>query len=92
MTDVIAKADTGLTHVENEATKLTGESVSLLSNFITHFNTFLASVGTEVKIGISAAESGIGGTANLVVSTEDALKAIAPAVQSVEPLATPPAA
>lgn len=90
MTDIIVKADDGLTHVENEATKLTGESVGLLSNLITHFNAFLASVGSEVKVGISAAESGIGGTANLVVSTEDLLKAAAPAA-APEPLAAPPA-
>lgn len=89
--DIIVKADNGLTKIEDGAATKTGEIANLVSNVVTHFNALLAALAGDVKVGISAAESGVGGTANLVVTTEDALKALAPAVQTAEPLATPPA-
>jgi hypothetical protein len=92
MTDLIVKADNGLTNVENQAASKTGEFADLISNAVTHFNALLAALASDAKVGVSAVENGIGGTANLVVSTEDLLKAVAPSAQTVESLATPPAA
>lgn len=88
--DIIQKADAGLTHLEDTAGAKVAEIASLAANAVTHFNALLGALGSTVKIGVSAAENGIGGTANLVVSTEDALKGLASA-QTKEPLAAPPA-
>lgn len=88
--DIIVKADNGLTKIEDGAASKTGEIANLISNAITHFNVLLAALAGDVKVGISAAENGIGGTANLVVSTETALKALAPSAQVTDALATPP--
>lgn len=88
--DIIVKADAGLTKVEDTVGTKTGEVATLVQNVVTHFNALLAALYGDVKIGFSAVDSGIGGTANLVVSTEDLLKAAAPA-PAPEPLAAPPA-
>lgn len=87
--DIIVKADNGLTKVEDTAAAKTGEVANLVQNVVTHLNSLLAAVYGDVKIGFGAVNNGIGGTANLVVSTEDLLKAAAPAA-TTEPLTTPP--
>lgn len=88
--DIIVKADDGLTKVEDTAASKTGEVANLVSNIVTHLNALLGAIYSDVKVGFGAVNSGIGGTANLVVSTEDLLKAEAP-TPAPEPLATPPA-
>lgn len=88
--DAIVKADNGITKVEDTVGTKTSELTALVSNVVTHLNILLSAIASDVKIGISAAENGIGGTANLVVSTEDLLKSTA--TQAAEPLATPPSA
>lgn len=90
--DLIVRADNGLTKVEDTAARKTGEVANLVSNVVTHLNALLAAVYSDVKIGFGAVNSGIGAEANLVVSTESLLKDVAPSAQTVEPLATPPAA
>lgn len=88
--DIIVKADDGLTKIEDTAASKTGEVANLVQNVVTHFNALLAALYGDVRIGFSAVNSGIGGTANLVVSTESLLKAAAPAA-APEPLAALPA-
>lgn len=88
--DFIQKADAGLTKLEDTAGSKTGEVADLVQNVVTHLNHLLAAVYSDAKIGFGAVDNGIGGTANLVVSTEALLKG-AQAAPAAEPLATPPA-
>lgn len=88
--DIIQKADAGLTHLEDTVGAKTGEVASLVQNVVTHLNHLLAAVYSDVKVGLGAVDHGIGGTANLIVSTEALLKGVA-AAPAAEPLATPPA-
>lgn len=85
--DAIVKVDNGITNAENTVGTKANELTALVSNVVTHLNNLLTAIAGDVKIGISAAENGIGGTANLIVTTEDLLKATA--TQAAEPLATP---
>lgn len=88
--DIIQKADAGLTHLEDTVGTKTGEVATLVQNVVTHLNHLLAAVYSDVKVGFSAVDNGIGGTANLVVSTEALLKGVQ-AAPAAEPLAAPPA-
>lgn len=90
--DIIQKADAGLTHLEDTVGAKGGEVASLVQNVVTHLNKLLATVYGDIKIGYGAVDSGIGGTANLVVSTEALLKGLQPSpTVAAEPLAAPPA-
>lgn len=72
------------------------EILADIENANKHVNSALAKVYAllqkDVTIVAGVADGGVQATANLVVSTEDAIAALAPApTQSVEPLAVPPA-
>lgn len=88
--DLIQKADAGLTHLEDTAGTKTSEVVDLVQNVVTHLNKLLGAIYSGVKIGFSAVDNGIGGTANLVVSTEALLNSVQ-AAPAAEPLAVPDA-
>lgn len=87
--DAIVTATNKLDSALGSVGTKSAELAALVGVVVNHFNNLLASLGSEVKIGIAAAENGIGGVASLTVSTEDAWKATT--TQSSEPLATPSA-
>jgi hypothetical protein len=70
-------------------------AMNAAENAISHLNVFLTHAYAEaskvLEVSATAADGGIQATANLVVSTEDAIKALTPA-PAPQPLATPPAA
>lgn len=87
--DAIVKATDKIDSALDSVGTKGGEVANLVGVLVTHLNNLLSALYYDVRVGVKAADSGIGGIATLTVSTEDALKAAA--TQSSEPLATPPA-